>query len=149
MTKHAVVGLSLGIRPEAAAHGITVTVACPGVVDTPFLDKGGPDDLPRTRSREHFDPRATFKRIGGLYSADDAARDILAAVDRNRAMIVTPRVARALWRVNRLLPGLVDRVSRNTARRMLQHLDTVAPVAAPAKGSAEPGSAADDQAGVA
>jgi len=38
MTKHAVVGLSLSLRAEAAAHGVRVTAVCPGVVDTPMLD---------------------------------------------------------------------------------------------------------------
>src|SRR6476619_2659178 len=38
-TKHAVVGLSTGLRAEAAALGIGVTVLCPGFVDTPLLDE--------------------------------------------------------------------------------------------------------------
>ena len=49
MTKHAVVGLSLSLRGEAAAYGVRVTAVCPGVVETPILDKGGPDDLPSHR----------------------------------------------------------------------------------------------------
>ncbi|HYF73373.1 MAG TPA: SDR family NAD(P)-dependent oxidoreductase, partial [Nocardioides sp.] len=40
MTKHAVVGLSLALRSEAAAKGVGVTVVCPSAVDTPILDKG-------------------------------------------------------------------------------------------------------------
>src|SRR5207248_6593438 len=58
MTKHAVVGLSLSLRGEAAAYGVRVTAVCPGVVETPILDKGGPDDLPKSpaagRTREFF-----------------------------------------------------------------------------------------------
>ena len=38
-TKHAVVGLSTALRPEAALHGVRVSVLCPGAVDTPILDK--------------------------------------------------------------------------------------------------------------
>ena len=49
MTKHGVIGLSLSLRAEAAEHGVRVTAVCPGVVDTPILDKGGPDDLPSPR----------------------------------------------------------------------------------------------------
>jgi NAD(P)-dependent dehydrogenase (short-subunit alcohol dehydrogenase family) len=49
MTRHAVVGLSLSLRAEAAGYGVGVTAVCPGVVDTPILDKGGPDDLPSRR----------------------------------------------------------------------------------------------------
>ena len=40
MTKHAVVGLSLALRSEAAAHGVGVLVVCPSAVETPILDKG-------------------------------------------------------------------------------------------------------------
>jgi NAD(P)-dependent dehydrogenase (short-subunit alcohol dehydrogenase family) len=37
-TKHAVVGLSTTLRPEAAMHGVRVSVLCPGAVETPILD---------------------------------------------------------------------------------------------------------------
>ena len=49
MTKHAVVGLSLALRSEAAAHGVGVTAICPAAVNTPILDKGefGADPRPR------------------------------------------------------------------------------------------------------
>ncbi len=40
MTKHAVVGLSLALRSEAAARGVGVLVVCPSAVETPILDKG-------------------------------------------------------------------------------------------------------------
>ena len=40
MTKHAVVGLSLALRSEAAAYGVGVTAICPAAVNTPILDKG-------------------------------------------------------------------------------------------------------------
>jgi NAD(P)-dependent dehydrogenase (short-subunit alcohol dehydrogenase family) len=53
MTKHAVVGLSLSLRAEAAGYRVGVTAVCPAVVDTPMLDKGGPDDLPRPVLMRH------------------------------------------------------------------------------------------------
>src|SRR5580693_1197639 len=46
MTKHGVVGLSESLRMEGADHGVRVSVVCPGVIDTPLLDKGNPPDLP-------------------------------------------------------------------------------------------------------
>ena len=36
MTKHAVVGLGMSLRAEAAGHGVGVTVVCPAAVDTPI-----------------------------------------------------------------------------------------------------------------
>ena len=40
MSKHAVVGLSLALRSEAAAKGVGVTAICPSAVETPILEKG-------------------------------------------------------------------------------------------------------------
>ena len=45
-SKHAVVGLTGALRPEAARFGVRVSVMCPGAVDTPILDAGPPADLP-------------------------------------------------------------------------------------------------------
>ena len=46
-TKHAVVGLSLGLRAEAAGRGVKVSVVCPSFVDTPLLHNVNPG-LPET-----------------------------------------------------------------------------------------------------
>ena len=37
MSKHAVVGLSLALRSEAAAHGVGVTAVCPSAVDLSLI----------------------------------------------------------------------------------------------------------------
>lgn len=51
MSKHAVVGLSPSLRAEAADRGVKVSVVCPGVIETPILDKGNPHDLPPCSTR--------------------------------------------------------------------------------------------------
>jgi NAD(P)-dependent dehydrogenase (short-subunit alcohol dehydrogenase family) len=101
MTKHAVVGLSLGLRAEALRHGVNVLVVCPGAVETPILDKGGVGD---------FEGRSFFLTgQGSAYNADELASDVLRAVERKRAMLVEPRVARLGWRFARLSPSLLQR----------------------------------------
>jgi len=45
--KHAVVGISRSLRPEAAARGLRVSALCPGAVRTPILTSG------RLRGCEH------------------------------------------------------------------------------------------------
>jgi NAD(P)-dependent dehydrogenase (short-subunit alcohol dehydrogenase family) len=107
MTKHAVVGLSLSLRAEAAAYGVGVTAVCPGVVETPLLDKGGPADLPQPtlakHAREimrHYQPR--------FYPADRLAQDILRGIDRNAALIIAPASARAAWRLWRYTPVVAN-----------------------------------------
>jgi NAD(P)-dependent dehydrogenase (short-subunit alcohol dehydrogenase family) len=105
-TKHAVVGLSVGLRVEAAAHGVRVSVVCPGVIDTPLLDKANPDDLPPTGSMPDIRDLLT-RMVGAPYPAASLARDVLDRVALNRALIVSPRHARLVWAAYRLAPGLL------------------------------------------
>lgn len=105
MTKHGVVGLSLALRSEAAAHGVGVLAVCPGAVETPILDKGAVGG---------FDGRDYFLSGQGLktaYDADRLARDTLRAVERNRAILVKPRIAHAQWLLARLAPGIMQRTA--------------------------------------
>jgi NAD(P)-dependent dehydrogenase (short-subunit alcohol dehydrogenase family) len=112
-TKHAVFGLSLALRTEALNHGVGVTVVCPGAVDTPILDKGAVGSV---------DGRAFFLasgRSGRPYDVDRLAGDVLTAVARNRAQVVVPREIRIGWLLNRLAPGLIQRLGvRNVARHL-------------------------------
>ena len=135
-TKWAVVGLSLSLRGEAARRGVRVSVVCPGGIDTPILDKGMPADLPRVPTAEVTDTRAVITRMSGgrLYGADALAADVLHGIDRNRAVIVTPRHARVLWRLNRMSPGLTLRlqtaIGARERRRAPSGTRPTAPVAA-------------------
>lgn len=104
-TKHAVVGLSLALRSEAAAKGVGVTVVCPSAVDTPILDKG---EIGRFNGRDYYLKGQGIRRP---LDPDALAAEVLAAVSGNRAMLVTPRVSRIAWRLGRLSPALVQRSS--------------------------------------
>ncbi|MEV6524893.1 SDR family oxidoreductase [Longispora sp. NPDC051575] len=105
-TKHAVVGLSLALRAEAASRGIRVSAVCPGFVDTPLLDNVNPD-LPGTSIGRDVRARIPVP----LYSAEKLARDILRGVARNRALIVAPFSGRVAWWGARLAPGLATRIA--------------------------------------
>ena len=114
MTKHAVVGLSLSLRAEAATYGVRVTAVCPGVVDTPILDKGGPDDLPKSALSGHT--REFFRQVQPrFYSADRLAQDIVQGIDRNVALVIAPASARVAWYLWRYAPFAVNRM---TARQL-------------------------------
>jgi len=105
MTKHAVVGLSLALRSEAAAHGVGVLALCPAAVETPILDKGAVGG---------FVGRDFYLKGQGIktpYAADRLALDALAAVESNKALLVKPRRAHAAWLFSRLAPGLMQRMS--------------------------------------
>jgi NAD(P)-dependent dehydrogenase (short-subunit alcohol dehydrogenase family) len=121
-TKHAVVGLTLGLRPEAALHGVRVSVLCPGAVETPALDRLPADSLPRTAT-----PPVTARQylsVVGLkpVDVDRFARLALKGVARDRAIIAVPASARTLWYLHRFSPALVGRISSSLARRIDREL---------------------------
>ena len=122
-SKHAVVGLSAALRPEAARHRVRVTVLCPGSVDTPILDGAMPADLPALASpvltgREYM-AMVRLKPIPPEHFAEAALR----GVARNKAVVAYPASARAIWYLNRLSPAALDRAGRVTAWRILRELD--------------------------
>ena len=109
LTKHAVVGLSVGLRLEAAPHGVRVSVVCPGLIETPLLDKGNAVDLPGTPD---IDIRATLSAVMGKpYPAASLAVDVLNGVAQNRPIIISPVKAHPLWLLYRLSPSLFMRLA--------------------------------------
>jgi NAD(P)-dependent dehydrogenase (short-subunit alcohol dehydrogenase family) len=88
-TKHALVGLSLSLRAEAADLGVKVSVVCPGWVQSGIYAASPVLNV----RREQMRPALPFK----LMQADAAARRILAGVARNQPVIIFPWYARMLW----------------------------------------------------
>jgi NAD(P)-dependent dehydrogenase (short-subunit alcohol dehydrogenase family) len=125
MTKHAVVGLTTALRPEAATHGVRVSALCPGAVDTPILDAGPPAGLPApTIGRPPLTARRYMKVVGLTpMPADRFADAALRQVARNKAIIVVPPSARALWYLARCSPAVIERVNRVNVRRVLRASD--------------------------
>jgi NAD(P)-dependent dehydrogenase (short-subunit alcohol dehydrogenase family) len=104
MTKHAVVGMSLALRSEAVARGVSVLVVCPAAVETPILDKGA---IGGFVGRDYF----LQTQRGKAYDPDRLADDVLRAVEKNKAILVKPRIAHAQWVFARLAPNLMQRMS--------------------------------------
>jgi len=101
-TKHAVVGLSLSLRSEAAGHGVGVTVVCPSAVETPILDKGAVGAFPGRRFL------LEAERSAAPYPPERLATDILAAAAANRAILVVPARTRFGWFLGRMSPRLMQ-----------------------------------------
>ncbi|MFE9258182.1 SDR family NAD(P)-dependent oxidoreductase [Streptomyces sp. NPDC006879] len=100
--KAAVVSLTFALRAEAAVNGVRATVACPGFVDTPFLDHTNPGLQETTFSANS---RAEIRRYRTpTADADTIARRILHAVDHNRAVVTGSPSARAAWYLSRYAP---------------------------------------------
>jgi NAD(P)-dependent dehydrogenase (short-subunit alcohol dehydrogenase family) len=110
-TKHAVVGLSLALRSEAAAYGVQVTVVCPAAVETPMLDQG---EIGRIRGRDYYLKGQGIRRP---LDPDVLAAQVLSAVAAGKAMVVTPRQARIAWRLGRYAPGFTQRMATRFVQR--------------------------------
>ncbi len=103
-TKHAVVGLSSTLRVEAEAHGVRISVVCPGLVDTPILKstkyvKLDPQAIVAASPQKPIEPKK-------------AAELILRGVRRNDFYIILTATVHALWRVNRFAPRTSLRLHR-------------------------------------
>ena len=126
-TKHAVVGLSTSLRPEAARFGVKVSVLCPGAVDTPILDRGTPAGLVPDGGAP-MTGREYISRVGlSPMPVDRFARGALRHVRRNRSIIVVPGSARAMWYLHRLSPRLSEAVGRRAIRRVTSGAAVAAP----------------------
>lgn len=110
-TKHAIVGLSLSLRAEAADLGINVSVVCPGFVQSNMRQANLVLKAPREKAMALAES-STFKRM----DTAQAARAILQGVARNQAVIVFPRYARFAWWLYRLNPSLVNRFGSRMIR---------------------------------
>jgi NAD(P)-dependent dehydrogenase (short-subunit alcohol dehydrogenase family) len=104
MSKWALVGLAVSLRPEAARHGVGVTVVCPGPIDTGFLDTGGWGDLAdiTVDTRRYLTSAA-----GPALSPAQVAIATVKGLRRNRA-VVTPGRAGVLWRAARVSPRIAE-----------------------------------------
>lgn len=111
-TKHAVVGISRSLRIEAAQHGVRVSAVCPGFVKTGIV----------TNASLHGMDLDEAERLPPFwYGADDCARDALAGVARNQAVIVVTGHGKQLYRLSKYAPRLLEWVARKgMARRLKQ-----------------------------
>lgn len=99
--KHAVVGLSRALRIEAREHGIGVTVACPGYLETDLLRHASYADGSEARRGENLLSRLL------VMPAQTAAQRILRAVAHRKDLVVLPLSARIAWLLQRFCPGLM------------------------------------------
>jgi NAD(P)-dependent dehydrogenase (short-subunit alcohol dehydrogenase family) len=117
MSKSGLVGLSTSLRIEAALYDVKVSVACPGPVDTPFLDTGGVGGSTTTG----LDARRYLTASAGPPLTPDAfAAAVVGGMASNRA-VITPGRARVLWGLSRFAPRLTARVIAGNMRKELAH----------------------------
>jgi len=108
-SKYAVVGLSTTLRAEAKAHGVKVSVVCPGFIDTSILFE---HSNIKYADKMGLTSREDVKRILPVKAmdVDKAALVIAKGVSRNQAIIVITPHAKVLYILNRLSPGLFQQI---------------------------------------
>lgn len=111
-TKHAVVGLSTSLRAEGAGLGVKVSVFCPGVIQTPLLEKS----VVVNSSMNEILKMSPIK----IMDVKDAVRVMLRGVERNQAIIVCPLQSRLTWWLYRLSPSLMDKLMGKTVEQFRQ-----------------------------
>lgn len=103
-SKHAVRGFSLAVAEELRPHGVSVTVVCPGAVDTPMLDA----------QVDHDEAAFTFSAPRAL-TADEVSRAIV-----DRALVKRPielnldapgSAQTAMAKLAGVFPGLMPKVA--------------------------------------
>ena len=96
--KHAVVGLSKTLRVEARAHGVRVTVVCPGLIDTPFFRNSVQYGAVSYEKSQTLAPP--------LLSAEACARVMIKRLPSNPAVLPVTGLAWAAWWLWRAWPRL-------------------------------------------
>jgi len=114
-TKHAVVGLSLALRAEARTHGVRVSVACPGRIDTPIWQRSDVRGVLGTL-RERL-----LARMPKPASADSCAQTIADGIARDRAVIPVTLEAHAAWWLARASPWIANKLAQRLAGSVLAY----------------------------
>ncbi|WP_040860903.1 SDR family NAD(P)-dependent oxidoreductase [Nocardia niigatensis] len=110
-TKFAVLGLSEALRMELDPHGIGVTAICPGVINTAITQTSPIRGHNADQRRENL--ASTYKKRG--YTAERVARNILRAVDRDRAVAPVAAEAHVMYALSRATPPLARWVAAKLA----------------------------------
>lgn len=109
-SKFALHGLCEALRVELAADGVNVLIVSPGFIDTDIRKRAlGPTAAEGSGAHGVI--------VGGAMSAQECARQIVAATLARRRHVVLTAVARVATLVSRVLPSLADRM---LARRLEQ-----------------------------
>ena len=109
-TKHAVVGLSRTLRAEARDLGVRVSAVCPGMVQTPILE--------RSEFKRLDGPQLKDKLMFGAITPESCAAQILKGVRKNKELIVITSAAKLSVFLQKFCPWLVTYFVNKIARQI-------------------------------
>lgn len=119
-TKHAIVGLSISLRAEAALFGVGVSVLCPGVISTPIWEGGG-----KYGKTYLSTPPELVKQLlekARPMPPDICAKKALNMLAKNKGIIIVPSWWRLFWWIYRLSPSLGISLARRSFQKRLRKL---------------------------
>ena len=99
-SKYGLVGFTLALRGEYQRTNFGITAVCPGFVRTPLISNLGTADEPKS-------PPAWL-----CTSTDKVAARALAAMRKNKGLVLITPAARIGWWLMRLSPAFVDWLNR-------------------------------------
>jgi 3-oxoacyl-[acyl-carrier protein] reductase len=108
-SKYGLVGFTEALRTEYGGRTFGVTAVCPGFVSTPMMERVVAGE-PTVNGRSGKPPTPPPAWI--VTSPEKVAAKIIAAMRKNRGLVIVTPAARLLWWLKRLSPGAVDWVSR-------------------------------------
>ena len=111
-SKFAVLGFSESLRSDLHEFGIGVSAVCPGIINTNIVSKTlfegapGENDAVKNKIDQFYQKRN--------YTPEKVALGILSAIEKNVAVQPISPESWAMYFAKRLVPGVVDRVSKQT-----------------------------------
>jgi NAD(P)-dependent dehydrogenase (short-subunit alcohol dehydrogenase family) len=110
VAKAAVVELTLGLRVEGRALGVTATALCPGFIESGIYEAADLAAMDRVEALRRL-PVAPVQTAR-------AVRALLAGVRHDRAIVTYPAYARILWWIRRFAPALHGLGARKALKRL-------------------------------
>ena len=112
MTKAAMVSLSETLAGELKPYNIGATAVCPAFFPTNILENGR---FHKPDQRKLANTLMSHSRA----SAEDVARKVVRAVERNQLYVFAPAVATFFWRLKRIMPrAMLNFVARSYRSRL-------------------------------
>jgi 3-oxoacyl-[acyl-carrier protein] reductase len=113
-SKHGLVAFTNALRTEYSGRGFGASAICPGFVSTSMIERVTSPDAPqqeRAGKAPSTPPKWTFT------TPETVAAKTIAAIRKNRGLVVITPAARLLWWLYRVSPAMVDWVAREGWRK--------------------------------
>jgi len=108
-TKHAVVGLTRGLRIEAKRYGVQVSCFCPGFIDTELVQNADYRGIDGEKARASSPIK--------FATPQSCAAEALAGVAKNKGEIVVTRHAKGMVALQKFAPWLLGSLAKQGLRR--------------------------------